>query len=66
FIANGESGILRTTWSTDGVRVPTATTLTAELWPEVPKKPTQLAMFRDVLVMMDPMTHTVGLVNVCE
>ncbi|MCA9688988.1 MAG: hypothetical protein KC636_05220 [Myxococcales bacterium] len=66
FIANGESGVLRTKWAGDGVRVPKTTTLTAELWPDVPKRPARLAMFRDVLVVMEPLADAVGLVTICE
>ena len=66
FLANSESGILRFPWTPPVIEVPTTTTLTTALWPEVPSYPTRLERLGDVLFLLGDYGSSFGVVRICS
>ncbi len=64
-LANSESGMLRADYDPLGTTIPTATTLTAALWPEVPSLPRRMARDGSLLAIAQDFSTSLGLVEVC-
>lgn len=66
FLANSESGVLRATWTLDGLTIPSKTTLTPYIWPGFTARPQRIERIDDVLVLVGAGGGSVGIVRVCE
>ena len=65
FLANNESGLLRFPWTPPVIEVPTTTTLTTEIWPEMPSFPVRLERLGDVLYLLGDYGSSLGVVRIC-
>jgi len=65
FLANSESGILRFPWTPPEIDVPTSTTLSTAIWPDVPSYPARLERLGDVLFLLGDYGSSLGVVRIC-
>jgi hypothetical protein len=62
-LANGEAGVLRTSWDPQQLSVPFSTDLTPQSWPSVPWMPVQIEAVEDLAVILGD--GTIAVARVC-